>query len=170
MTEVAENHSSKPTSRAKARRQEQALDALANHPTQEKAAQAIGVSSRTIRRYLQEPEFQARLRQRGEEKKLHRDALLLEAAPWAAAVMRSLMVGPEAPAHVKFKAAKYILDNSNGYQPTDGRRNVPGNEGGIILLPDRLAAARQRLAKHREAEKQRAAGATFSAITPAEPK
>lgn len=154
--EVAEGHSNKRPSRAKARRQEKALEALANFPTHEKAARAIGISSRTLRRYLQEPEFQARLRQRGQEQKLHRDALLLEGAPRAAAVMRSLM-SPEVPPRVRFNAAKYVLDNSNGYQPTESRHNAEGNQGGLILLHDRLSAARQRLAKHRESEKQRAA-------------
>lgn len=41
-------------------RKEKALAALLTYPTKEKAAEAAGITSKTLRRYLQDPEFQER--------------------------------------------------------------------------------------------------------------
>lgn len=40
-------------------KQQKALAALITYPTREKAAEAAGITSKTLRKYLQDPEFKA---------------------------------------------------------------------------------------------------------------
>ena len=91
-------------------KKEKALAALLTQPTKEKAAEAAGIDSRTLRRYLSDPEFQ------GEYKKavsrLIEDAALQakQSLNPALSCLREIVEDEKQGAAARIQAARSLLE------------------------------------------------------------
>ena len=94
------------------RRREQAVLALLQHPTIEKAAAAVGVSVVTLWRWMQTEEFQQAYRKARREAFSRSLARLQQAASAATATLLKIMVDQQAPAASRVRAAAHVLDNA----------------------------------------------------------
>jgi len=90
--------------------------ALLEHPTDQKAAAALGVSPVTIWRCKKKPEFQERFYEARREARSRRNARLEYAANTAVAVLQKMMVDKTAPHASVVKAATSILANADAYE------------------------------------------------------
>jgi hypothetical protein len=94
------------------RKQEQAIAALLAEPTIEKAARAAGIGFATLRRWLQNDDFQERYRQ---AKKQTLDAVMSHLqliAGEAVETLREVAVNREAPASSRVAASRAILETA----------------------------------------------------------
>ena len=91
-------------------RQEKVLSALLTEPSRAAAAKVAQVDEKTVRRYLQEPEFAAAYSEG--RRQLVQDALgvVSQGAVTAAAVLRVIMSDAKIPASVRVRAAVAVLD------------------------------------------------------------
>ena len=80
------------------RRARRAILALVEQPTQEKAAQAAGVSKTTLWRWQKEPDFQKALSEATRERYSQVFTRMQQAAPAAVMTLLRVMTDPKAPA------------------------------------------------------------------------
>jgi hypothetical protein len=94
------------------RKQEEAIVALLTQPGIDAAARSISVGTRTLMRWLQNPEFQASYRKARRDVHSQATARLQQAATAAATTMLKLMVDQNVPASVRLRAAEAVYDRS----------------------------------------------------------
>ena len=94
------------------RKQDEAIAALLTKRNVEEAAQAAGISVRTLMRWLKVPEFQKAYREARRAVFSQAIARLQQATGAAASTLMKIMVDPAAPASVRVRAADSILDHS----------------------------------------------------------
>jgi hypothetical protein len=92
-----------------ARKSEQAIAALLTRPSIEDAARVAGVGEKTLRRWIQEPQFRARyLRARRES--VHQALARIQQATGAAGTtILKLMTDTNVPAAVRLRAAECVF-------------------------------------------------------------
>jgi hypothetical protein len=91
-------------------KKEQAIAALLTHRTVAEAASGVGISTRTLLRWMKEPEFRVAVqeaRHRTFELAIGR---LQDNAAFAVNTVLKTMVDPNAPATVRLKAADLVLN------------------------------------------------------------
>jgi hypothetical protein len=108
-TNSAEPLAKAPQNSRKAR----AAYALMQHPTLEKAAQAVGVNPATLRRWRQQPEFQQRCAEIRGELDAQLQGLLPQGAMAGFVVMNRLLADPAVAASTRFQVAKYLMDRTD---------------------------------------------------------
>jgi len=91
-------------------RKDRAILALLEHPTAEKAAEAVGVHPTTLRRWLRQPEFQEALRQARREKFSQSMGLLHLGTSAAVAHLMKLMRDPNQPGSTQIRAIDSLLN------------------------------------------------------------
>jgi len=96
------------------RKAELFIGALLTQPTVTAAAQTVGVSESTARRWLQREEFQERYREARQEAVSHATARLQQASSQAVDTLTSVMGDPTAPAAARVGAAKVVLELARG--------------------------------------------------------
>jgi len=101
-----------PKGLVRGRRREQAVLALLQHPTIEKAAAVVGVSDVTLWRWMQSEEFQQAYRKARREAFWQSLARLQHAASAATATLLKVMVDREAPTASRVRAAAHVLENA----------------------------------------------------------
>jgi hypothetical protein len=94
------------------RKQEEAIIALLTQPGIDAAARAIGIGARTLLRWLQNAEFQAKYRQARRDVHSQATARLQQATTAAATTMLKLMVDQNVPASVRLRASEAVYDRS----------------------------------------------------------
>jgi len=94
------------------RKQEEAIAALLTKRNVEEAAQAAGIGTRTLMRWLQIPEFQKAYREARRQAFGQAIARLQQATGAAAATLMKIMVDPTAPPSVRVRAADSIFDHA----------------------------------------------------------
>lgn len=92
------------------KKQEKAVVALLAAPTVQAAAEAAGVSERTLWRWLQQPEFKEAYRQARREAVSHAIGRLQQATTRAVETLEEVMGNPEAKESARVSAAKTVLD------------------------------------------------------------
>jgi hypothetical protein len=92
--------------------QEQAIVALMTYGTIEKAARTLNVSSRTLMRWQQKPEFQAAFRKARRDALAQSIARFAKGAPAAVATLFNVMVDSKTPAAVRVRAADSFLHHT----------------------------------------------------------
>lgn len=90
-------------------KQEKAIACLLTEPTVERAAEAAGVSARTIYLWLDQPVFAAEYRRCRREAFSQAIALTQKLAPVAVQVLGKIMTDPGAPPSAKSSAANTLL-------------------------------------------------------------
>jgi hypothetical protein len=91
------------------RKKEEAIIALLTHRNVEEAAKAVGLSPKTLFRWMQDPEFDADYRKARRDSFHQAVARLQQASSAAVTTLLKLAVDPNAPAAVKARSAYYIL-------------------------------------------------------------
>jgi hypothetical protein len=94
------------------RKQEEAIAALLTKRNVEEAAQAAGISTRTLMRWLKIPAFQKAYLEARRAAFGQSIARLQQATSAAAATLMKIMVDPSAPASVRVRAADSIFNHS----------------------------------------------------------
>ncbi len=94
------------------RRNEKLILALLQNPTLDKAAAAANVSTATLWRRTQEPEFQEQLRQARRDAFSQCVARLQHAAPAAVGTLLRVMADQTAPAASRLRAASHVLEHT----------------------------------------------------------
>ena len=94
------------------RRAEQAIVALLEHGTQEKAAAAAGISPVTLWRLLRKPEFQRALLEARREAFAQAIGRLQHGSSAAANTLLRIMCDATAPAASRVRAAQCVLDST----------------------------------------------------------
>ena len=94
------------------RKKEEAIAALLNHRNLEEAANAVGVSVKTLLRWVKLPEFAAGYREARRAAVSQANARLQQATGAASAAVLRLMVDPNAPAAVRLRAAECVLNHA----------------------------------------------------------
>jgi hypothetical protein len=92
------------------RKQEAAIAALLSHPSIDLAAKSIGVTSRTLRRWMQLPEFNEEFLKARREGVAQANARIQQNAGAAAAVLLRMMADPTNKASHRLQASKYVLE------------------------------------------------------------
>jgi uncharacterized protein (UPF0147 family) len=90
-------------------KQEEALIALLNHPTIKKAAEAIGVSERTVHRWLDDPAFSKAFRTARRQAFTHAMSMTQQYAPAAVATLTKVATDATAPHAARASAATALL-------------------------------------------------------------
>ena len=94
------------------RKKEKAVDALITCRTYEDAARQAGISSRTLHRWLKDPEFnEAYLMARVNSHK-QRSARVQQVSPVAVNTLIEVMKNPKSPASARVRAAGLLLGES----------------------------------------------------------
>jgi hypothetical protein len=91
------------------RKKEEAIIALLTHRNVEEAAKTVGLSPKTLFRWMQDPEFDADYRKARRDSFHQAVARLQQTSSAAVTTLLKLAVDPNAPAAVKARAAYYIL-------------------------------------------------------------
>ena len=94
------------------RKQEEAIAALLTQRNTDEAARAVGVTPKTLLRWLQIPEFQAAYRKARRDAYGQSIARLQQATSAAAATLLKVMVDPNTPASTRVRAADSVLDHA----------------------------------------------------------
>ena len=94
------------------RKQEEAIAALLTKRNVEEAAQAAGIGTRTLMRWLKIPEFQKAYRDARRQAFGQSIARLQQATTAAATTLMKIMVDPAAPASVRVRAADSIFNHA----------------------------------------------------------
>jgi hypothetical protein len=94
------------------RKMEEAIVALLTHRNIEEAANAVGVSVKTLLRWQKLPEFAAAYREARRAVVSQANARLQQATGAASAAVLRLMVDAHAPAAVRLRAAECVLDHA----------------------------------------------------------
>jgi hypothetical protein len=95
------------------RRKEQAIASLLTSRSMEDAAKAAGISSTTLKRWLQLPEFKAAYLEARREVVRQANARIQQCSGAAASVLVRLMADPATPASVRARTALAILECAN---------------------------------------------------------
>jgi uncharacterized protein (DUF1501 family) len=95
------------------RKKEAAIAGLLSQRNQEEAAQAAGVSKRTLNRWLRMPAFQAAYREARRAAMSQANARLQQTASAAVSALLKVMVDPSTPASVRVRAADCVLARGN---------------------------------------------------------
>lgn len=90
-------------------RQEQAIVVLLSEPTIAKAAETVGVNTRTLYRWLQDPDFSRQYRRARRESFGQAMSLAQRYAPMAIGSLAKIMVDPSAPHASRVSAAAVLL-------------------------------------------------------------
>jgi hypothetical protein len=93
-------------------RQERMIVALLDHLTQEKAATALGISTVTLWRQMQKPDFAAAFRKARRQAVSVSVARLQQATSAAVATLLRIMTDREAPAASRIRAADVVLQGA----------------------------------------------------------
>ena len=93
-------------------RQERMILALLEHPTNEKAAAALGISTVTLWRAMQKPEFAEAFRKARREAFSQSVARLQHASNAAVGTLLRVMTDREAPAASRVRAADVVLQTA----------------------------------------------------------
>ena len=96
----------------RAKRQDQFIVALLEHPTLDKAASVLGVSDVTLWRCLKKPEFAEAFRKARREAFSHSIARLQHASNAAVGTLLRVMTDREAPAASRVRAADVVLQTA----------------------------------------------------------
>ena len=88
--------------------QTHALAALLSHPTREAAAKAVGVSAKTISRWLREEPFAAAYREARRDLLGQATQTLAVACVSAVETLTGIMTNPNSPAYSRIRAAKLL--------------------------------------------------------------
>ena len=93
------------------RKQEEAIAALLTQSNVEQAARSVGISTRTLLRWMKVPEFDAAYREARRKAFSQSIARLQQGATAAATTLLKIMVDPGAPPSVKVRAAEAVLSH-----------------------------------------------------------
>lgn len=91
-------------------KKQKALVALLTQPTKEKAAAAAGITSKTLRSYLDDPEFQAEYRKAFAELVEDATRKVQQTLDPAVAVLREVMEDSDENGQVRVSAARSVLE------------------------------------------------------------
>jgi len=94
------------------RKKEEAIQALLTKRTLEEAAVAIGITKRTLGRWLQMPEFRDAYRKARRDAFSQASARLQQASAAAASLLAKMMLDQNQPASVRVRAADRILERA----------------------------------------------------------
>lgn len=94
------------------RKMEEAIAALLSQRSIEDAARAIGVSPKTLLRWLKQPEFDAAYRQARRDAFAQATARLQQASGTAVSVLVKIMIDGSSPASSRVRAADCILGHA----------------------------------------------------------
>jgi|SRR5580692_8778199 hypothetical protein len=94
------------------RKKEDAIVALLSHRSIEEAARAIGVAEKTLRRWMQEPDFDAAYRAAKRASFGQSIARLHHLSSAAVSTLGKVMLDPNTPASTRVRAADSILDHT----------------------------------------------------------
>jgi hypothetical protein len=94
------------------RKKEEAIAALLTQRNIEEAARSIDLAPKTLRRWLQVPEFQKAYRQARRDAYSQAVARLQQGTSAAATILLKTMVGPGTPASVRVRAAEAIFSHA----------------------------------------------------------
>jgi hypothetical protein len=92
-------------------KKEEAIAALLAHRSLEDAARAVGISTKTLLRWLKEPQFDAAYRKARRAAFSQSVARLQQASGAAVSTLLKIMVDPNAPASTRVRAADSVLDH-----------------------------------------------------------
>jgi hypothetical protein len=92
-------------------KKEEAIAALLAHRSLEDAARAVGISIKTLLRWLKEPQFDAAYRKARRAAFSQSVARLQQASSAAVSTLLKIMVDPNAPASTRVRAADSVLDH-----------------------------------------------------------
>ncbi len=95
------------------RKAEQAIAALLTRPNIEDAARVVGVGEKTLRRWLQEPQFKARYLQARRDSVRQATARMQQATGAAGTTILKLMTDANAPPAVRLRAAQCVYEIAN---------------------------------------------------------
>jgi molybdenum-dependent DNA-binding transcriptional regulator ModE len=102
----------KPRKRSKEGRIDRAIQALLEHSSIEKAAASLGLSYVTLWRWMQEKDFQTRLRAARRQAYSQSVARLQQASSAAVTTLLRVMTDQSAPAGSRVRAADCVLDHA----------------------------------------------------------
>ena len=94
------------------RKQEDAIIALMTHRSLDEAANATGISTQTLVRWLKFPEFEEAYREARRAAFSQSIARLQQASSAAVSTLLKLMVDPQTPASTRVRAADSILNHT----------------------------------------------------------
>jgi hypothetical protein len=94
------------------RKADEAIAALLTRPSIEDAARGVGVSEKTIRRWLQDPQFNARYLQARRDSVRQASARMQQATGAAGTIILRLMTDPNVPPAVRLRAAECVFDHA----------------------------------------------------------
>ncbi len=101
-----------PTESITGRKKEEAVAALLVQRNLEDAARAVGISAKTLLRWMKEPEFDAAYREARRAAFGQSVARLQQASGAAVSTLLKIMVDSTAPASTRVRAADSVLDHS----------------------------------------------------------
>lgn len=96
-------------------KQERALAALLTEPTQEAAAKKVGVTARTLRNYLSDPEFYEAYRQAHAQLVENATKQIQRSLSSAADTLRTIAEDPKAGKTARVAAARSLLEHGLRY-------------------------------------------------------
>jgi len=94
------------------RKQEEAIAALLTQRNTEDAARTVGVTPKTLLRWMKLPEFKAAYREARWEGVNQAIARMQQATGAAGTVALKLMTDPNVPAAVRLRAAEFVFDRA----------------------------------------------------------
>jgi len=94
------------------RKMEEAIVALLTNRNIEEAARAVGITPKTLLRWMKEPEFETGYREARRAAFRQSVARLQQASGAAVSTLLKIMVDPNAPASTRVRAADSVLDHS----------------------------------------------------------
>src|ERR1700710_3123455 len=94
------------------RKKEDAIVALLMQRNLEEAAKAVGITSRTLLRWMDLPEFEKAYRDARRAAHGQSIARLQQASTAAVSTLLKIMVDPNSPASVRVRAADRVLDHA----------------------------------------------------------
>jgi len=89
-----------------------ALAALLDRPTRTSAAAAVGITERTLRRWMRKPAFAAALREAQHEIVRETSSRLIAASGKAVTALLLVMVNKDAPPAARVAASKAVLEHA----------------------------------------------------------
>ena len=95
------------------RKMEEAIAALLTQRNVEEAAKSVGVATKTLLRWMKEPEFQKAYREARRTAYSQAVAKLQQGATAAATTLLKVMLDPSTPSSVRIRAAECIMNHSS---------------------------------------------------------
>lgn len=152
MTPSDVNQPNRQSRLSKVRRQDEAIVALLQNSTLEKAAQSAKLHPTTLRRWWKDPDFRSKYEEAARGYHMHAIGRMQSCSQAALATVMRIMSNQAASDSVRLQAAKYLLDSGKRWDrgATMPLPDVQERQG--VSIADRLNAARERMARHREDE------------------